>query len=49
MIQKQCKYCDKKIEGYTEHQVDYMMKQHIIAKHPDKKIEGIKKDGSKKP
>lgn len=36
MIEKKCKYCDKKIEGHTEKQVEYMMKQHVISKHKDK-------------
>jgi len=36
MIEKKCKYCDKKIEGHTEKQVDYMMKQHSLSKHPEK-------------
>ena len=36
MIEKECKYCDKKIEGYTEKQVEHLMRQHVMAKHPDK-------------
>lgn len=36
-----CKYCDKVIEGYTEKQINYLLKQHILAKHKDKiKING---------
>ncbi len=34
MIEKKCKYCDKKIEGHTENQVNHMMNQHVISKHP---------------
>jgi len=36
MIKKQCPYCDKKIEGYKESQVEHLMLQHIISKHPKK-------------
>jgi len=36
MESKKCKYCDKVIEGHTEKQVDYMIVQHILAKHKDK-------------
>ena len=36
MEKKKCDFCDKEIEGYTEDQVDYLLKQHILAKHPDK-------------
>ncbi|KKN56680.1 hypothetical protein LCGC14_0569970 [marine sediment metagenome] len=36
MIKKQCDKCDKVIEGYTESQVDYMMAQHNLSKHPEK-------------
>jgi len=39
-----CNYCEKEIEGYTKKQVEYMLKQHILSKHPEKiKIEGGKK------
>lgn len=36
MEKARCKFCDKKIEGHTEHQVQYMMKQHLLSKHSDK-------------
>lgn len=36
MKKKKCPYCDKEIEGFTESQVDYLLKQHILSKHPDK-------------
>ena len=36
MIKKECKYCPKVIEGYTEKQIDHLMMQHVISKHPDK-------------
>ena len=36
MIKKKCKYCPKVIEGHTEKQVEYLMKQHLISKHSDK-------------
>jgi len=40
MITIKCPYCNKEIEGYTENQVEYMIKQHILSKHPEKvKIE----------
>ena len=31
-----CKFCGKEIEGYTKKQVEYMLKQHILSKHPEK-------------
>lgn len=31
-----CKYCNMVLEGFNQKQVDYMMIQHKIAKHPDK-------------
>lgn len=31
-----CKYCEKVMEGYSKKQVNYMLNQHILAKHPDK-------------
>jgi len=41
MIKKKCKYCPKIVEGYTEKQTNYMLRQHILSKHPEKiKIEG---------
>jgi len=36
MIQKQCKYCDRILEGYTEKQVDHLYLMHIISEHKDK-------------
>ncbi len=30
-----CLVCKKKIEGFTEKQVEYLLKQHILAKHPE--------------
>jgi hypothetical protein len=36
MKQRKCKYCDKRIEGHTEKQVDYMLMQHMLSKHPEK-------------
>lgn len=36
MKQKICKYCQKKLEAYSESQVEYMLKQHILSKHPEK-------------
>jgi len=38
MINKKCPFCNKVIEGYTEKQVENMMKQHIMNKHKDKVI-----------
>ena len=36
MEKKICKYCTKKIEGHTDKQVEHLMRQHIISKHPEK-------------
>jgi len=36
MKKKKCPFCDKVIEGYTDEQVEYMLKQHILSKHQDK-------------
>jgi hypothetical protein len=36
MIKKQCKYCEKEIEGYNENHVEHLMKQHLLSKHSDK-------------
>lgn len=47
MIKKKCEYCDKKIEGHTENQVEHLMKQHTIARHSDKVDFKEKKNGSK--
>jgi len=30
-----CKVCPKVITGYTRKQVEYMMKQHMISRHPE--------------
>ena len=30
-----CLMCKKRIEGFTEKQVEYLLKQHILAKHPE--------------
>jgi len=40
MKTKKCKYCEKVIEGHTKKQVEYMLRQHILSRHPEKvKIE----------
>jgi hypothetical protein len=31
-----CKYCNKRIEAHTEKQAEYLLKQHLLSKHPDK-------------
>ena len=31
-----CSYCEKKIKAFTKSQAEYLLKQHIIAKHMDK-------------
>ena len=36
MEQIKCKYCDKVIEGYNQKQAEYLMRQHLIARHSDK-------------
>jgi len=36
MEEIKCKYCERIIEGYTKKQVEYMLKQHILSKHPEK-------------
>lgn len=33
----QCPYCDKIIKGTKDTQVNYLMKVHIMSKHPEKK------------
>jgi hypothetical protein len=43
MFKKKCDFCPKEIEGFTEKQVNYLMLQHIVAKHKEKiKLEGVK-------
>ena len=32
MISKKCKRCGKKITGYSESHVDYMLSQHRLGK-----------------
>jgi len=40
-----CPYCEKKIEGFTQTQIEYLLKQHILCHHPDKfKIGGLKNE-----
>lgn len=35
-----CTYCGRVILGFSKKQVDYMLMQHIVAKHPERvKIE----------
>jgi len=36
METKKCPYCDKEFEGHTKDQVEYIVKQHILSKHPAK-------------
>jgi len=36
MIKRKCIYCNKIIEGHTEEQAEYMVKQHILSKHREK-------------
>lgn len=44
LASKKCPYCDKWIEGYSKN-IDYLLKQHILAKHKEKiKIEDFKND-----
>lgn len=31
-----CKCCNKEMEGYTKKQVEYMLKQHTLSKHPER-------------
>lgn len=38
MEKQKCNHCDKIIEGHQKTQVEYMMTQHIMAKHPEKII-----------
>ena len=33
MYKSKCNECGKVIEGYTQKQADYMMRQHILSKH----------------
>jgi hypothetical protein len=37
MISKLCPHCDKIVEGYTEKQVNFLLGQHIAAKHNEVK------------
>ena len=37
-MKKQCPFCAKEIIGTTEMQREYLLKQHILSKHPDKVI-----------
>jgi hypothetical protein len=32
----QCPHCEKIIEGYTEHQVEHLLLQHIVSAHKNK-------------
>jgi len=36
MVEKKCDYCDKVINGANKKQLDYLILQHKISKHPDK-------------
>lgn len=36
IIKKQCKFCEKVFEGYTDKHIEHMYLMHIIAKHKDK-------------
>lgn len=36
MYKKKCDFCEKEIEGFTEKQVDYLLMQHVFAKHKEK-------------
>lgn len=38
MEKKKCPFCDKEIEGHTKDQVDYLIKQHCLSKHPEKVV-----------
>jgi len=33
---KKCDYCPKEIEGHTVKQVEYLMLQHVLARHKEK-------------
>jgi len=35
MEEIKCKHCDKVIEGFTKKQVEYLLKQHTLSKHPE--------------
>jgi len=40
MEKEKCTYCIKEIEAYSKQQLNMLMIQHKLAKHPDKvKIE----------
>jgi hypothetical protein len=39
---KKCPHCSKEIKGKTEHQVEYNLNTHILAKHILKKENGKK-------
>lgn len=38
MEKQKCSDCPKVIEGFTKNQVNYLLEQHILAKHKEKVI-----------
>lgn len=50
MISKECevKDCNKVIEGYTIKQVEYLMRQHILAKHNNLHIKELIKEDNER-
>ncbi len=36
MIARKCPFCEKNLEGFTDKQVEHYLKQHILARHPEK-------------
>jgi len=34
-----CEFCDKGIEGYSKKHVEYMLAQHVLAKHNEENKE----------
>lgn len=36
MIEQKCNHCDKVIQGHQKTQVEYMIMQHVMSKHPEK-------------
>lgn len=33
IVKRKCEICEKEISGLSESQVEYLLKQHIMAKH----------------
>jgi len=43
MEKDKCPYCGQDFEGFSKKQTDNFIRQHILAKHPEKIVEFFKK------